>query len=195
MNRQITPSKPIKSPFLFSAKKKVLSLLLLKRSRFIHCCFFGFSLFTPLFLSAQQSPSDQYCAHLHFLQSQALLDKQDLGPVASIINFVNDLTQKITLETLEKEAFEKKMTFEAFQKWANETHSLKVNNHYKAKYLATYLKKVCGEITYSATFGATPHAEQSSSAEKQFDPKGHPYAEEVSSPTAPSLKDDSSSNR
>lgn len=140
---------------------------------------FSFSLW------AQPSPSDKYCAHLQEMQAKAYQEKKELSAIESIINFVNDLTKKISLETLEKDALSKKLSFEEFQKWASDTHSIKVNDHYKAKYLQSYIKTVCGEITYSATFGATSDPETSSTAEKQFDPTGHPYSAEIIPPTPP----------
>lgn len=143
-----------------------------------------FTVFILIFLSksfAQQSASDIYCEHLQLLQAQAIRDKKNRTPLDAIFEFVNSLTKKISLEELERTALEKRMTFEEFQKWAKETHSITVNDHFKAKYLGDYIKNVCGEITYSATFSSEPDPEMSSSAEKQFDPKGHPYAEDVSS--------------
>lgn len=147
--------------------------------------------FLSLPLRAEPSSSDKYCAYLQEIQAKAQQEKKELSAIESIINFVNDLTKKITLEALEKEALSKKMSFEEFQKWASDAHSIKVNDHYKAKYLKSYIKTVCGEITYKANFGATPEPEVSSSAEKQFDPTGHPYSAEVipppqSSPPSPS---------
>jgi len=139
----------------------------------------GFILCLALPLAAQQSPADKYCTYLQELQVQAKNKKKEMTAIESIINFVNDLTKKLTLEALEKEALSKKMTFEEFQKWANETHSIKVNDHYKSKYLQSYINNVCGAITYSATFGATADPEMSSTAEKQFDPTGYPYATEI----------------
>lgn len=137
-------------------------------------------------LWADPSPSDKYCAYLHEIQAKAQQEKKELSAIESIINFVNDLTKKISLETLEKDALSKKLSFEEFQKWASDTHSIKVNDHYKSKYLKSYIKTVCGEITYNATFGATPEPETSSTAEKQFDPTGHPYSAEVILPASPS---------
>lgn len=138
--------------------------------------------FSPILLWSQQSPSDKYCGYLQEMQARSQQEKKELSALESLINFVNDLTQKITLDNLEKEALSKKMTFEEFQKWASDAHSVKVNDHYKAKYLKRYIKNVCGEITYSATFGNTPDPESSSTAEKQFDPTGYPYSAEITLP-------------
>lgn len=150
----------------------------------IHALFIlSVGFFSPLILWSQPSASDKYCAYLQEMQARALQEKQDLSAIESLINFVNDLTQKITLDNLEKDALSKKMTFEEFQKWANDAHSVKVNDHYKAKYLKRYIKNVCGEIMYSATFSATPEPEASSTAEKQFDPTGYPYSAEVTQPS------------
>ncbi len=131
------------------------------------------------FLWAQPSASDKYCGYLQVLQAKVYQDTQKPGPIENLIQFVNSLMQKVSLETLEKEAIQKKMSFEDFQKWAKDQHSTKVSDHYKPRYLERYIKDVCGEITNSATFGAEPEPEMSASAEKQFDPSGHPYADQV----------------
>lgn len=138
---------------------------------------------------AQQSPADVYCTYLQEKQVKALEEKKKLNALESLINFVNDLTKKLTLNAIEKEALEKKMSFESFQEWAKTNHSIIVNDHYKAKYLENYIKTVCGEITYSATFGATPEPETSASAEKQFDPTGYPYSSEVKSLPKPNKEE------
>ncbi len=123
--------------------------------------------------------SDIYCQHLQEMQARTLREKKEPGPLESIFNFVNALTKKVSLEDIEKQALEKKMTFEEFQKWAQETHSLPVKDHFKAQYLADYIKHVCGEITFSATFSDKPDPEVSATADKKFDPTGHPYADEL----------------
>ena len=126
----------------------------------------------------EPKPSDKYCAYLDSLQARLYFEKKGPSAIDNLIDFVNSLVKKVSLEKIEQEAIEKRMTFEDFQKWANNEHSTKVSDHYKPKYLERYIKAVCGEITYSASFGGTPEPETGASAEKPFDPKGHPYYEE-----------------
>lgn len=130
---------------------------------------------------ALPSASDKYCGYLQVLQAKIYQETQKPGPIDNLLQFVNSLMQKVSLENLEKEAIQKQMSFEAFQKWAADEHSTKISDHYKPKYLERYLKEVCGEITNSATFGGEPEPEMDATAEKQFDPTGHPYAQEVPS--------------
>ena len=131
-------------------------------------------------LSAEPSPSDKYCGFLQDLQAKVYRETAKPTALDDLISFVNSLIQKVSLEKFEQEAIQKKMSFEDFQKWANDQHATKVSDHYKPKYLEHYIKDVCGEITNSATFGAEPDPDLSATAEKQFDPSGHPYADPTS---------------
>lgn len=132
-------------------------------------------------VSAQptQTPSDKYCGYLQLLQAKAYHEQPRQNVLENIIDFANSLMNKLSLEKLQQEAIQSKMTFEEFQRWASEIHSTKVRDHYKPKYLEGYMKEVCGEITNSATFGAEPQPEMGTTAAKQFDPKGHAYATDV----------------
>lgn len=125
------------------------------------------------------SSSDKYCGYLQNLQARVFRESEKPGPIESILDFVNSLVQKVSLEKIEGDAIQQKMSFEQFQQWAKEKHSLKVSDHYKPKYLDRYMKEVCGVITNSATFGAEHDPEMGVSAEKQFDPKGHPYSDDM----------------
>ena len=123
-----------------------------------------------------QSESDKYCGYLQTMQAQSTQATEKPTPLDDIISFVNSLMRKVSLETIENEAIQKKMSFEKFQIWAKTDHHIEVSNHYKPKYLQKFIKEICGEITNSATFGAEQEPELSVTAEKQFDPTGHPYA-------------------
>ncbi|MEY4615329.1 MAG: hypothetical protein RJB66_289 [Pseudomonadota bacterium] len=127
------------------------------------------------------SASDKYCAYLQVLQAKLYSQTKGPSPIENLIDFVNSLMNKVKLEAIEKEAIQKKMTFEEFQKWATETQSIKVADHYKPKYIEKYSVEYCGLITHSATFGSAKEPELGATAEKQFDPLGHAYASEVES--------------
>jgi hypothetical protein len=121
------------------------------------------------------SYSDQYCDYLQGLHVRAAKENKEPSTLDNLIQFVNSLMQKISLASLEKEAITKRMSFEEFQLWANQHPSTKVNDHYKPKYLESYIREVCGEITSSATFGQSQVPEMGMTAEKSFDPSLHPY--------------------
>lgn len=180
---QIMTQKFIPFSFLlnFTHNERLISFGL-KKSIILFFFLTPFILFSSLSFSIEKeapNPSDIYCQHLQEMQARTLREKKEPSPIELLFNFVNSLTKKISLEDIEKQALEKKMSFEEFQKWANETHSLSIKDHFKAQYLQDYIKLVCGEITFSATFSDTPEPDMSAKAEKKFDPKGHPYAEEI----------------
>lgn len=131
---------------------------------------------------AESTASDRYCGYLQSLHAKTIEQSEKPGPIDSLLQFVNSLMQKVSLETIEKDAISKKMSFEDFQKWAKEAHSIRVADHYKPHYLGQYIQVHCGEITNSATFGGNPEPDYSSTAEKQFDPTGHPYLNQIPPP-------------
>lgn len=155
----------------------------------------GLLLVSPSGLAQEkQTASDQYCSYLQGLQAKVYAETKGPSAIENLIDFVNSLMKKVTLENLEKEAIQKKMTFEDFQKWAKDVHTTTVSDHYKQKYLISYMNEYCGTITNSATFGSAKEPELSATAEKQFDPKGHAYATEML-PTEVEKKDPASSNK
>lgn len=141
-------------------------------------CFSG-----QILWAEDQTPSDKYCSYMQVLQAKVFQEMQNRENCSlressgfdTLIQFINSLMQKVSLENLVKEAIQKKMSFEDFQKWAKGQHNITVYDHYKSKYLVQFISEVCGVITNSATFGSNPDPELRGLAEKQFDPTGYPY--------------------
>lgn len=146
--------------------------------------FFSVLASLPAQAETKMSPSDLYCARLQLRHANALKVTDHPSTIEQLIGFVNSLMQNLVLEDLEREAIKNKMTFEDFQKWANNKQPGTVSDKYQPQYLEKYLKTVCGTITNSATWSVTTDPDLNATAEKQFDPKGHAYAEE-DAPTAP----------
>jgi hypothetical protein len=137
----------------------------------------------------EPTPSDKYCATLQLLHANVLNEKaKTSNPLRNFVDFVTSYI-KFTdhdLERYETEAIQNKMTFDAFQKWALETHKKSISDHYKPNYIKRYMDTVCGEITTQATFSNNPNPDITVTAGKQFNPNGHAYfTSETPEKTAP----------
>lgn len=149
---------------------------------------FAFFLISVLVIEVhaqEESPSDKYCGFLASLAEEAIRTESerpgDTNKKLNELMALANIMQKIP--PLEKEAIEKRMTFEQFQKSVQEK-GLTLSTYYRSMYIGNYMKAVCGEVKTEAHVrivnGKTVERSQKTTATRQFDPKGHPYYDKMS---------------